>query len=58
MKGTELFSIAHIEEIVVRSLLHDKSIPQVIKELVDHSARYKRGFEKKKGSMGMGRFED
>ena len=58
MKGTENFSIAHIEEIVVRGRLHDKSIPTVIKELIEHSKKYKRGFEKNKGNLGMGRNDD
>jgi SpoVK/Ycf46/Vps4 family AAA+-type ATPase len=54
-KGTEEFSIAHLEEIAVRALLHDKSYPVVIKELVDHSKRYKKAFEKDKGvGFGLG----
>ena len=57
-KGAENFSIAHLEEIVVRSLLHDKTIPVVIKELVEHSAKYKRGFEKKRGGMAMSAYDD
>lgn len=59
MPGTEDFSIAHLEEVAVRSLLHDKTYPQVVQELVEHSKKYKRGFEDKR-SMGMGfrNFED
>lgn len=54
-KGTEEFSIAHLEEIAVRSLLHDKDYPAVIKELVDHSKRYKKNFEKDRNlGLGMG----
>lgn len=53
MKGTEEFSIAHLEEVAVRALLHDKTYPVVIKELVDHSKRYKKAFEKDKG-LGLG----
>lgn len=52
-KGTEDFSIAHLEEIAVRALLHDKTYPVVIKELVDHSKRYKKAFEKEK-TLGLG----
>jgi SpoVK/Ycf46/Vps4 family AAA+-type ATPase len=52
MKGTEDFSIAHLEEIAVRSELHDKSYPVVIKELIEHSKRYKKAFDKRK-SLGM-----
>jgi len=56
-KGTEKFSIAHLEEIPVRSELHDKTYAQVIKELVEHSARYEKAFEKK-NRLGIGDFED
>lgn len=52
-KGTEEFSIAHLEEIAVRALLHDKDYPTVIKELVDHSKRFKKAFEKDR-SVGFG----
>lgn len=54
MKGTEEFSIAHLEEIAVRSLLHDKTYAVVIKELIDHSKRYKKNFDDKRGSLGLG----
>lgn len=47
------FSIAHLEEIIVRSLLHDKTIPQVIDELISHRERFEKAFDKK-GSIGMG----
>jgi ATP-dependent 26S proteasome regulatory subunit len=57
-KGTENFSIAHIKEIVVRSRLHDKTIPVVIKELVDHSKKFKRNFEKERKGLGLGGNED
>lgn len=53
IKGVELFSIAHLEEIVVRSLLHDKSIPDVIRELVAHAEKFNEGFAEKK-EMGIG----
>jgi hypothetical protein len=58
-KGAENFSIAHIEEIVIRGKLHDKSVPEVVKEMIDHSKKYQRGFEKEKGGLGFGgRFND
>jgi ATP-dependent 26S proteasome regulatory subunit len=53
MKGTEEFSIAHLEEVAVRALLHDKTYKQVVTELVEHSKKYKKNFEDKR-SMGMG----
>jgi hypothetical protein len=52
MKGSEEFSIAHLEEIAVRSLLHDKTYKQVVEELVAHSKRFKKNFEDKKGNLG------
>lgn len=52
-KGTEEFSIAHLEEVAVRALLHDKTYPAVIKELVEHSKRYKRAFDKDR-TLGLG----
>lgn len=52
-KGAENFSIAHLEEIAVRSELHDKSYAQVVQELIDHSKRFSKNFEDKKG-VGLG----
>jgi len=48
------FSIAHLEEVIVRSELHDKSYIQVIKELVDHKTLFKNDFEDKNSTMGIG----
>lgn len=53
MKGAENFSIAHLEEIAVRSELHDKTYAQVVQELIDHSKRFAKNFEDKKGSLGL-----
>ena len=53
MKGTEDFSIAHLEEVAVRAELHDKTYKQVVEELVGHSKRFKKNFEEKR-SLGMG----
>jgi hypothetical protein len=53
MKGTEDFSIAHLEEVAVRSELHDKSYKQVIEELVAHSKKFKKNFEESR-SLGLG----
>ena len=54
-KNSEIkdFSIAHLEEIVVRSLLHDKTLPQVINELIEHRRRFHKSFSKK-SDIGMG----
>lgn len=47
------FSIAHLEEIVVRSLLHDKTMAVVIDELIEHSEKFKKNFEEK-STLGFG----
>jgi SpoVK/Ycf46/Vps4 family AAA+-type ATPase len=52
-KGAENFSIAHLEEIAVRSELHDKTYPQVVQELIEHSKRFSKNFEDKKGNLGL-----
>jgi hypothetical protein len=52
-RGTEDFSVAHLEEIAVRSLLHDKSYAEVVKEMIDHSKLFKKAFEERE-SVGFG----
>jgi DNA replication protein DnaC len=52
IKGIETFSIAHLQEIVIRSRLHDKSLEQVIKELIKHKEKYKNDFESPKKKTG------
>jgi SpoVK/Ycf46/Vps4 family AAA+-type ATPase len=54
---TNEFSIAHLEEIIVRSLLHDKTIPQVIEEIIKHRAAFKNAFAKQK-QLGIGMSRD
>ena len=56
-KGAEFFSIAHLEEIVDRAELHDKTYPQVIKELIEHRKRFQSDFAKEK-KMGFDGFDD
>jgi SpoVK/Ycf46/Vps4 family AAA+-type ATPase len=46
-KGTEDFSVAHLEEIAVRSLLHDKSYMEVVQEMIEHTKLFKKNFEEK-----------
>ena len=53
-KEAEEFSIAHLEEVIIRSELHDKTVQQVIKELVEHKKKFKRGFEKERQGLGLG----
>jgi SpoVK/Ycf46/Vps4 family AAA+-type ATPase len=53
-KGTEEFSIAHLEEVAVRSELHDKTYPEVVDELIKHKELFKKDFEDKNTKMGLG----
>ena len=48
------FSIAHLKEIVIRSMLHRKSIADTVKELIDHKKNFKNAYEEKSG-FGFGR---
>jgi AAA+ superfamily predicted ATPase len=52
-KGTEDFSVAHLEEVAVRSLLHDKSYSDVVDEMIAHTKLFKKNFEEK-GDVGFG----
>jgi hypothetical protein len=52
IRGAEKLSIAHLNEIVIRSLLHDKTYRQVIEEMVKHQERVKKDFSKQ-GSIGL-----
>jgi SpoVK/Ycf46/Vps4 family AAA+-type ATPase len=56
--GVNSFSIAHLQEIVIRSRLHSKSISLVVKELLDHATRFKLDFAKPKKGSGFALFED
>lgn len=47
-KGTAGFSISHLQEIVIRSRLHNKSLDTVIKELIEHSQKFNNDFTKPK----------
>lgn len=58
IKGSEEFSVAHLEEIAVRAELDDKTHAEVIQEMIDHTKLFKRDFEDKKGRMGMGFSDD
>jgi AAA+ superfamily predicted ATPase len=53
-KGTDEFSIAHLEEIAVRALLHEKTYAEVVKELLDHTKLFKRDFAERDTRMGIG----
>lgn len=47
------FSIAHLQEVVVRSLLDDSSMMTVVKQLVEHKKRFKNAFQDVK-RLGIG----
>jgi ATPase family associated with various cellular activities (AAA) len=49
----KMLSIAHLKEIVVRSRLHDKTIQVIVKEMFEHTAAFKKGFDKK-SKVGIG----
>ena len=53
-KGSENFSVAHLEEIAVRAELDDKSHAQVIEEMINHSKLFARDFEERDKSVGFG----
>ena len=53
IKGTEEFSIAHLEEVAVRSELHDKTYAQVVKELIDHKKLFAADFASKDKKVGI-----
>lgn len=57
-KKTEKFSPAHIREIIIRSRIYDKSIPDVIREMVNEIGQFENAFEKpKKMGAGIGNYE-
>lgn len=47
-------SIAHIQEIGIRAEIEDLSFEEVIRQMVEHRARFAKGFDKK-GSLGLHR---
>lgn len=55
-KEADKFSIAHLVEVVVRSRLHDKTIPKVVDELVKHSKRFAKNF-KDGHALGIGNLD-
>lgn len=51
-KKCDGLSIAHLDEIVVRSLLHDRTLEQTLREILDHRKNVKAAFEKARDSLG------
>lgn len=53
-KECDTLSIAHLDEIIVRSLLHDKSLRETLREILDHKKNVSKEFEKKRNNLGIG----
>lgn len=53
-KECDVLSVAHLDEIVVRSLLHDKTLKQTLREILDHKKNVADAFEKAKKEGGIG----
>ena len=53
IKKAENFSLAHLSEIVERSLLKNKSYSEVVNEIVKHKANFTKNFEKVKAGIGL-----
>lgn len=53
LPGAAKLSIAHLNEIVIRSMLHDKTFTEIIKDMASHQEKVKNDFNKK-GSSGLG----
>ncbi len=49
----EEFSIAHLQEVVVRSLLEDKTFTEVVNELIKHKKKFKDGFQDPVRGIGL-----
>lgn len=52
IKGAEEFSFAHVKEVIIRSKLLNKPIPDVVKSLIEHSKKFKMEFTEPKERMG------
>lgn len=59
-KECDVLSIAHLDEIVVRSLLHNKTLKQTLREILDHKKNVTEAFEKarKEGGIGFSSVDD
>ena len=52
-KEAEEFSVAHLKEVVIRSMLHKKTVETVVNELIAHRTKFRKAFEDD-GKKGMG----
>jgi len=55
---TKEFSPAHIKEVIIRSMLYDKTEEETINEIIKEVEHFKKQFSEKRGSMGIGGFDD
>ena len=56
-KDTEEFSVAHLKEVIIRSRLHDKTLGECVKELVERKRTFKKAFEDTKDMGFLSRLE-
>ena len=52
-KDLDNFSVAHLKEIVIRSLIHDKTFDVVINEILAHTKKFKKQFSKSNSDLGL-----
>ena len=57
-KEADTLSIAHLDEIVVRSRLHKKTIIQTLKEILKHRDFMNKNFDRNERTMGLGIDDD
>lgn len=51
-KAAEELSPAHLKEAVIRSVIHEKTLEQALKEILEEIAVYNKAFKDKGGSLG------
>lgn len=56
--GAENLSVAHLKEIIIRSLLHDRTFESVITEMVRHQEKVKSSFQKREAMGFRSRWDD
>jgi hypothetical protein len=54
IKKAENFSLAHLAEVVERSLLKKKTYLEVVNEIVCHKANFSKNFQKYKPGINLG----
>lgn len=57
-EGAKDFSVAHLKEVVIRSMLHKKSMSVIIDQLIAHRKKFSKNFEEDGKQMGIGRNGD